>query len=159
MTFHFDNFLIGCLLLGFTFKFVRWLFRNARPSNGWTDHGEYRIYRIDGWTYYLYGNQYHREDGPAISSPDGKEFWYYRDKLHRKDGPAIVFPGLYKAWWLNHKPHREDGPWREYENGDKEYAINGLLHNENGPAFDHADFKQWWVNGVFIRQESPTDTQ
>jgi hypothetical protein len=47
---------------------------------------------------------YHREDGPAIETPEGHlEYWVY-GKLHREDGPAI-FSGNnpknnnYKTWF------------------------------------------------------------
>ena len=52
--------------------------------------------------WYLNG-QYHREDGPAVESPNGDKWWYINSQLHREDGPAIEYIDGTKYWYLNGK--------------------------------------------------------
>lgn len=42
----------------------------------------------------------HREDGPAVISPEGIQYWLIKDRLHREDGPAIVYPDGYSEYYI-----------------------------------------------------------
>jgi hypothetical protein len=42
----------------------------------------------------------HREDGPAIESPDGSTFWYREGKMRRQDGPAVEWASVFRGWFL-----------------------------------------------------------
>ena len=42
----------------------------------------------------------HRDNGPAITSPDGEE-WYTDGKLHRLDGPAVISQKRGEQFWIN----------------------------------------------------------
>ena len=57
--------------------------------------------------YFNNANQLHREDGPAIISPNGTKLWYQNDQCHRTDGPAIMWPDGRKWWYLNDRPLTE----------------------------------------------------
>lgn len=53
---------------------------------------------------WLKDGQVHREDGPAIITPDAKGFksmWYRYDKQHREDGPALIFSNGKKQYWVD----------------------------------------------------------
>ena len=43
----------------------------------------------------------HRENGPAVISPDGQHHWYINGKRHREDGPAVIFPNGRQFWHIN----------------------------------------------------------
>ena len=62
----------------------------------------------------------HREDGPAVESPDGSKHWFLNDKLHREDGPAIEYANGCKEWYLNGIEYTEE----EY----KKYQLNKKLN-------------------------------
>jgi len=47
---------------------------------------------------WLYNDQYHREDGPALEYNNGDKCWYLYGKLHRLDGPAIDWAYIAKEW-------------------------------------------------------------
>ena len=51
--------------------------------------------------YFNNANQLHREDGPAIISPNGTKLWYQNGSLHRTDGPAIIWCDGAKEWWID----------------------------------------------------------
>lgn len=53
-------------------------------------------------------DQLHREDGPAMISPDGYQEWFINDKYHREDGPAIITSDDYKEYWLNGKEYSHE---------------------------------------------------
>ena len=92
----------------------------------------------------------HREDGPAIESPNGYKAWWINGKLHREDGPAVEYASGDKCWYKNGKLHREDDPAVEYVSGDKCWYKNGKYHREYGPAVDLAGgTKYWYINGEF----------
>jgi hypothetical protein len=78
----------------------------------------------------------HREDGPAIITPDGSELWFQNDKLHREDGKAVnitpYFAGVIvhnaqgkrTAWfvvddfegnefWLHDRPYADANKWAQ----------------------------------------------
>ena len=77
--------------------------------------------------YYNKDGQLHREDGPAIESPNGNKEWYQNGKLHRADGPAIEWHNGDKEWYINGERHRVEGPAIEYTNGYKEWLVNGIF--------------------------------
>ena len=54
----------------------------------------------------------------------GTKSWYLNDKLHREDGPAVESPEGTKFWYLNGKLHREYGPAIEHTDGDKSWYLN-----------------------------------
>lgn len=57
--------------------------------------------------------------------------WYNEEgKKHREDGPAVESPEGYKAYYINGKRHREDGPAIVYSDGRKQYCINGVRLSE-----------------------------
>jgi hypothetical protein len=82
-------------------------------------------------------NEFHREDGPAIISPDGSEYWYMNGLKHRINGPAedrIIhglrpneIRGYHREWWINGKRHRLEGPAIEYFFGKKEWYFENCL--------------------------------
>jgi hypothetical protein len=108
-----------------------------------------------GRKYYFDGKgQLHREDGPAIISPNGEKEWWLNGVRHREDGPAIEYANGDKEWWINGQLHRDDGPAVEYANGDKYWYKNGLHHRNDGPAVEWADGdKAWYKNGLFQQLE------
>ena len=57
---------------------------------------------------------------------NGDIYWRKNVKLHRDDGPAIITPNGYKAWYQNDNRHREDGPAAIWADGSKEWWENGL---------------------------------
>ena len=87
------------------------------------EDGVETIYSVDG--------VYHREDGPAIITPDAKE-WWYRGIRHRIVGPAI-----------------------EYTNGDREWFVDGKRHRLSGPAVIKNNRKEWWQNNIKTRKDGP----
>src|ERR1035437_8732535 len=68
--------------------------------------------------------QLHREDGPAIESPDGTQEWWLCGKRHREDGPAVEGKNGFKAWFVHEKMHRQDGPAVEDDHGREEYWLD-----------------------------------
>lgn len=53
----------------------------------------------------------HREDGPAVVSPNGDVFFYQNGQLHREGKPCSVMADGARAWCLYGIPYREDdGP-------------------------------------------------
>lgn len=94
----------------------------------------------------------HREDGPAVMSPDGDKHWYLNGQRHREDGPAIEYSNGDKKWYINGQLHREDGPAVENLIGDylksQFWFLNGQLHREDGPAIEWSDgHVDWYLNG------------
>ena len=41
---------------------------------------------------------------------DGSERWEVDDKLHRDDGPALITPEGIRHWYQHGVPHRDRGP-------------------------------------------------
>jgi hypothetical protein len=41
----------------------------------------------------------HREDGPAMISPNGFRQWFFNDEFHRLNGPAIEFDDGTEFWY------------------------------------------------------------
>jgi len=99
--------------------------------------------KLNGWhtdgfgtrRHYLYG-LLHREDGPAVISPDGYQWWYRKGKPHREDGPAVIFTDGFQRWYRNGKYHREDGPAAIFTDGSQ----------------------AWWLNNKRVRLEDVLDT-
>ena len=60
--------------------------------------------------------------------------WFYGNDIHREDGPAMEFEGGRKEWWQNNHRHCTNGPAIIYPNGGESWYINGFLHREDGPA-------------------------
>ena len=52
---------------------------------------------------YLKDGVRHREDGPAVITPDGDKYWYKNGQYHRVDGPAIERVSGYRAWYNDGK--------------------------------------------------------
>lgn len=50
------------------------------PLRSVTEHG------TETWTV---GDQFHREDGPAVITRTGQKYWYQHGKLHRDGAPAV----------------------------------------------------------------------
>lgn len=42
-------------------------------------------------SYYNADGELHREDGPAMISPEGTQWWMMNGKVHRVNGPAIIY--------------------------------------------------------------------
>ena len=101
------------------------------------------------------------DGGDMMSQPEKKvhqggiEEWMLNGKRHREDGPAVTSPNGYQEWMLNGKRHREDGPAITYPNGTQEWMLNGKLHREDGPAMTYPNGTQeWYLNGKQIRSEN-----
>lgn len=65
----------------------------------------------------------------------GTTTYFYMGKIHREDGPAVISPN-HQIWMIGGKVHREDGP--AFLNIKEKKAIWYV----NGVAVAHADFKQ-----------------
>ena len=50
---------------------------------------------------------------------DGRVEWKLKGKFHREDGPAITTPNKSFFWYINGLCHRENGPAVEHANGNK----------------------------------------
>lgn len=56
----------------------------------------------NGFQVWYLNSNYHREDGPAITSPDGYQVWFVYGQRHRLDGPAWISPdGRQSRWYVN----------------------------------------------------------
>ena len=110
----------------------------------------------DGTVFYLNGQgQIHREDGPAVESPEGHKKWYIDGLLHRLDGPASV-NSLGEDWYQNGLLHRKDGP-AVIHHSHKEWWLNGKRHRVGGPAIEKSGYEdeEWWENGKRHRIDGP----
>jgi hypothetical protein len=90
-------------------------------------------YGVQLW--YRDGLMHRDDDLPAYVDEDtDTQRWYNNGVLHRVGGPAVLedygLQGIYQEWWLEGRRHRIDGP-----------------------AFINNHRSEWWVNGVFVRQE------
>ena len=89
----------------------------------------YITYQVEvydnGTKRWLFKEELHRTDGPAVEYPDGGKCWYLNDKRHRTDGPAMVLPDGTKYWYVDGKQHRTDGPAIEYADGIKGWFLDG----------------------------------
>jgi len=72
-------------------------------------------------TYWFMGDDYHREDGPAIIWNNGDTEWFSHGKHHRLDGPAFEFINepFNNEWWISGKCITQQiVPWAEENNID-----------------------------------------
>ena len=60
-----------------------------------------KVIRLDGAIEYRLNGVLHREDGPAMESPDGSKMWCLYGELHREGGPALEDPGNSNSWYIN----------------------------------------------------------
>lgn len=111
--------------------------------------------RADGTKEWLRRDgKWHREDGPALESPNGTKMWYRDGKLHREDGPAYEDAEGTKEWCQYGKTHREDGPAYERADGTKEWYRDGKRHRADGPAVERADgAEEWWLDDKQLTPE------
>jgi hypothetical protein len=69
------------------------------------DDIEYCVVEYDDETKIWYlNNQLHRENGPAVETPNGYKVWCKHDKYHRTDGPAVIW-SKGKEYWLNNRQY------------------------------------------------------
>jgi hypothetical protein len=108
---------------------------------------------IDGNTYWLKDNMFHRENCHAIELKNGIKYWCRGGLLHREDGPAIEYPDGGKEWHQNGMLHRLDGPAMSLSNGHEEWYVDGKKHREDGPAVIHpSGHRGFWINGKMISE-------
>lgn len=110
---------------------------------------------------WFYNNQYHRVDGPAITSNHERhggffEAWYWHGQLHREGGPALISHepesgGYREVWSMYGVLHRIGGPAMILNHpligGSKEWWVWGTLHRTNGPAYIHGSLEIWYIDG------------
>ena len=127
----------------------------------------------DGDKYWYVGDQFHREDGPAIEGRDGNKIWYLNGELHREDGPAYEYADGTKLWYykdlfVGEGDAPDPGLWERVTsveanggpllNGcivdgyeDTRWYKDDKLHREDGPAFEFASGnKMWHFNGELL---------
>lgn len=127
-------------------------YKNATASTGAQEaDGVVRWRTADGML--------HREDGPAVETPDGTLSWFHDGALHRDGGPASTRPDGYEIWAQHGAPHRQDGPAVTYPDGTREWFIHGQRHRDGGPAIESADGSTtWYQHGVRHRDDGPAET-
>lgn len=91
----------------------------------------------DGWTIYHKNGKIHRDDGPAMISPNGDKYWYKDGVVHRDDGPAIIYSNRDIYWYRNGKLHRGDGP--------------AVMRSDDSPMTMWYGTQEFWVEGVEIK--------
>ena len=76
-------------------------YNNGIPKNGY-------YIDEDGIEEWFLNGELHREDGPAVISPqpNGNKFWIQNGQFHREDGPAVFenyneSKGYNQVWYLN----------------------------------------------------------
>lgn len=65
----------------------------------------------EGYKRWTLNNKFHREDGPAVESPDGSKAWFVNGRLHRLDGPAFVQADEAVGWYVNGKEYTDMEAW------------------------------------------------
>ena len=92
---------------------------------------EYRVYVFEDGTveWRNIHDNYHRVDGPAITSPVREEYWV-NGLRHRIDGPAIEWKDGHTEYWVDGRRHRIDGPAVMCGNTNNEYWIDGNCMTE-----------------------------
>lgn len=110
---------------------------------------------VNGVKHWLKNGELGRDDDlPTIETPDGRKYYYYHDKgFHRENGPAIVSPNI-NVWAINNKHHRDDGP-AIVTPSYSEWYVNGVRHREDGPAFVSEGLERWYLNGEIHREGGP----
>jgi len=82
-----------------------------------------------------------------VEYPSGEKGWLLNGKAHREDGPAVITPEGIQIWCQNDLAHRVDGPAIEYANGDKEYCVLN-----KGMTEEHFNiFRFMWEN-TFLKR-------
>ena len=115
---------------------------------------------------YLEKGNYHRNEGPAIITPEGAQEYFIHSLRHRENGPAIIYSDGSEEYWLNNQRHRIGGPaYIEHNEYQKsicyKWYIEGVLHREDGPAIltlgNDGTWKdeEWYYYG--IRHRDPKD--
>lgn len=84
----------------------------------------------------------------------GIELWFKGELLHREDGPAVITPDGEKHWIVNGLNHRIGGPAIIDELGREEWYVNGDLHRIDGPASNVFGIDEWWVRGEKILNQA-----
>lgn len=76
-------------------------------------HGGLPHTEVDMWgnKRWLVKGKCHREDGPAIITPDGTEIWCYNDVRSREDGPAVIYKEGIVLWYLDGKRFMTPEKW------------------------------------------------
>jgi hypothetical protein len=91
------------------------------------------IVGLDGVKTYYLNDKVHREDGPAMITPNGDKYWMMHDVQHRVDGPATELADGSKFWFVHGKRHRLDGPACQ--------VIKMSIDAENMSIYN-----EWWIN-------------
>lgn len=93
------------------------------------------------------------KNGKYIQS-DGSIRWFKNDHVHREDGPAIESPNGTKQWLINGQLHRKEGPAVEQFNGGSLWYLHDKLHREDGPAIENGDgTKLWYLHDIHFSEE------
>jgi len=75
--------------------------------------------------------------------------WHSNGVLHREDGPAIESPNGDKSWFLNGEVQKV--MWND---GTTFFYKNGVYHKEDGPAiFGPTWHSSWYLNGKFLNED------
>jgi hypothetical protein len=89
------------------------------------------------------------KNGSYFDEEDQTTKWFKDGIIHREDGPAIISPNGNQAWYQNGVFHRVGGPALEMADENMyQWCQNGLLHREDGPAVMMKDIIEWWIHGV-----------
>ena len=105
----------------------------------------------DGTRVWFHPDGYkHRDNAPAVITPDGTKHWYQRGILHRDNGPASTTTSGSEKWYQNGIIHRDNGPAYTH-NGDKIWYQNGNYHRDDGPAISNPD--RYYIQGREITSE------
>lgn len=102
------------------------LIQSILEAGGKIESGRYILRNGNG--------ELHRDDGPALITPNGTQHWYRNGELHRDDGPAVVYPDGSRDWYRNGRRHRDDGPALIYPDGRKHWYIDGTRIYSTDPT-------------------------
>lgn len=84
-----------------------------------------KITHKDGLVEYKFKGRHHRENGPAITTPNGFKAFFQHGVLTNKPGePAMIEP-----------------------DGTLWFYVDGVLHNTKGPAIKGANITEYWIDG------------
>jgi len=111
----------------------------------WYQNGKcVAIEKSDGEKSWLLDGMHHRDDGPALITPNGIQKWYQYGKCHRDNEPAVIYRNGTKYWYREGKQHRDDGPAVEYASGAKLWYQNGKIHRLDGAAIECENWQQYY---------------
>lgn len=114
----------------------------------------------EGSSFWFRHGKFHREDGPAAIHSDEKQEWYQDGHLHREDGPAVIHPDGKQEWYWKGQHHRDDGPALILPDGSTAWYRKGLLHRDGGPAVLNQELGElWYQNGQLHREGGPAVTR